>query len=71
MVLTTEQGLLLRIIYFKEFILALMPPHYTFYMFPIYSRHQHHNPHASASSLLGIQLSLIEGNKVLIKKILD
>lgn len=39
-----------------------------FYMFPVCSRDQLHNPRAPASSLLEIQLSLIEGNQALIKK---
>lgn len=68
MVFTIEEGLLSRIIHLRQFILDLMFLYYTFYMFPIDSGDQPHNPHGSASSLLGIQLSLIEGNHALIKK---
>lgn len=68
MVFTIEEGLLVRIIYFRQFIIDLMLLHFTFYIFPVDSRDQLHNLHASPSSLLGIQLSLTEGNHAVVKK---
>jgi len=68
MTFTIVEGLLFRINYFRQFILDLTLLRFTFYIFPVDSRDQLHNSLASPFSLLGIQLSFIEGNHAVIKK---